>query len=172
MIPIKAPSIAKLKQVQSIVSAVKKQEQIARVITTTSATTAKITASIKDVIAEASAVASVSIEHGKAAMQNLIKFAELQPEVVSFGDIAALKVPVEHYKDVEKLSGAVGVARNEEVIRSFASKIGNVGNNILHIAQKAGGHTIEEHVGKSINYLTKKATQDPYVKFASSFNKS
>lgn len=48
-------------------------------------------------------------------------------------------------------------------------KIRNIGENILDIMEKAGGHTLEKHVSKTNNELIRRATKEPLIDSASSF---
>ena len=50
-----------------------------------------------------------------------------------------------------------------------AQKIRTVGDDILDISEKAGGHTLEEHVGKSNQELMRRAAKDAKVSAATSF---
>lgn len=167
LLPLKAPSIVKLKQVQSIIKAVQEQEKLAQALQLTADISTKITTSIKEVIAEAGAAVEIGIQYGKTALQNVIKVAEEQPEITSVGDIAALKLSPSCFNDLEKLSKEVAV-RGEEFLRTVAYKIRNVDDDILDIMEKTGGHTLERHVSQTINELIGRAAGGK-VEAASSF---
>jgi hypothetical protein len=53
--------------------------------------------------------------------------------------------------------------------KNIAQKIRNVGDDILDVMEKAGGHTLERHIGKRNSDLTKRIAKSPVVKSASSF---
>ncbi len=107
MVPLKAGSLVKLKQVQTVVKAFQEQKQLAEAIQLTTNLATKITTPLQEILTDVSAIVSTGIEHGKDAVRNLIQVAQKQPEITSVGDIAALKVPGECFNDFEKLSREV-----------------------------------------------------------------
>ena len=163
ILPLKAPSIVKLKQVQMLVKAVQEQEALAKAIQIST----RITTPIKEILSEACAAAEIGIQHGKNALNNVVKVALQQPEIASVGDIAALRLPSECFNDVKKLAKEV-VVFDEEFFRTIHQKIRNVGDDILDIMKKAGGHTLEKHVGQTNNELILRAMNSK-IGAASSF---
>jgi hypothetical protein len=68
----------------------------------------------------------------------------------------------------EKVGGgakATQVKCPEDIIK----KIRNVGDDILDVMEKAGGHTLERHVAKTSTDLAKRIAKNSFVKNASSF---
>ena len=162
IISFKAPNCIKFKNVQSIVNGVQAQEKLAQTVQWTSNAATKIITPIKEVLAEAATIVSVGLEHGEVALKNLIKVAQAQPVITSVGDIAALKVSPNFFKNVGSL--AKEVARKSglacKTFEAIVHKIRNVGDDILDIMEKAGGHTLREHVSKTHSELMLRAIQD------------
>ncbi len=120
LLPLKAPSLVKLKQVQSLVAAVQEQEKFVRAVQLTSKVSKKITAPIKEGLADVGAIVNVGLQRGKIAMQNLIKVAEQQPEMIVVGDIAAMRVPPGYFDDFEKLSNEVSRQVAKDIVGDVA----------------------------------------------------
>ena len=110
----KATSVLKLKNIQGLTRFFSQQERLIKCLRTYPEIVEKITVPIKHVLFEAVELVNVGIEHGKNAMKNLINVVREQPEVIAIGDIAALKLGPECYKDVAKLSKEI-VERCEKV---------------------------------------------------------
>ena len=149
LISFKGANLVKLKQAQSIVNAVREQEQFARALQLATNATTKITTPIKEAFAEACAVASLGIQHGKTAMHNMIKVAQQQPELTSVGDIAALKVPPQYFNDASRLSQEVTgrlphntknnlALHTQGIAHEIGSFTDRINKNFEHLIQSAG----------------------------------
>lgn len=142
LIPLKTPNIFRLKQIQSIVTVLREQEIIARTMQASSSVATKMVSPIRSIVTDAAAVVDVGIKRGKAAMQNLIKVAEAEPELVSASDIAALKLPGECFGSVEKLEGEIGksceVAKTNHASYGLIQKTTDLQSNISNIRVWAG----------------------------------
>lgn len=121
LLPIQAGRLVKLKQVQVLVKAVQEQEALARAIQIST----KITTPIKEVLSDACAAAEIGIQYGKNALNNVIRVALQQPELISVGDIAALRIPSECFNDFNKLSKEVvnyrkfqGISKKAELLKT------------------------------------------------------
>jgi hypothetical protein len=105
----------------------------------------------KEFALEAAGIGKLTLEEGADVVNMAIEVVEKNPKLIqtegSF--LGATKQVV----DVEKL----------------ANKIRKVGDDILDLSEKAGGHTLEKHVSQTVNDLTKRAAQDPTTSIASTF---
>jgi superfamily II DNA helicase RecQ len=64
------------------------------------------------------------------------------------------------------LSKEVATFQSTKIV---ADKIRNVGDDILDVMENAGGHTLEKHVGRTNNELTRRAARDSTTDVASTF---
>jgi hypothetical protein len=59
--------------------------------------------------------------------------------------------------------------RNKALQTALAKKIRSVDDDILDIMEKAGGHTLEQHVSKTCSDLSRRIAKSRFIKIASSF---
>jgi hypothetical protein len=79
---------------------------------------------IQRVLCEAGEALKIGLEHGRKVLKNVVRVIKGEPELVSVSDIAALKVPSEHYKDFGEL--AESVVRCHEVVDKVLVDINNL----------------------------------------------
>jgi len=182
----KATSVLKLKNAQGLTRFFSQQERVIDLLRGSSEIAKKIIVPIKHVISEAAHLVNVGIEHGKMAIRNLVNVIREQPEVVAISDIASLKLGPECYKDAAKLSDKIMLylktpakkskkefGKNQlsisKLSERFVCKIRNIGDDILDVMERMGGHTLEKHVGKTNNELLKRVKQSLFIESASTF---
>ncbi|MFC1894575.1 RNase A-like domain-containing protein [Candidatus Dependentiae bacterium] len=163
----KFAKFSKLKKFSTLSKSFEELAQTSKSFQSTANVINKVINPIKIVLKETGEVLKFGLEHGKDALRNVIKVIKVEPELVSVGDISALQFSTEHFKDFEKLSEVV---RNyNTTIKNLIYKIRNVGNDILDVMEKAGGHTLQRHVSKTNNKLLSRLAKEPNLKFASTF---
>jgi hypothetical protein len=80
----------------------------------------------------------------------------------------AIEVVGKNPKLVQSEGSFIGAAKEIVDVEKLAKKIRNVGDDILDLSEKAGGHGLEEHVGQTNQALIKRAMEGE-VSGASSF---
>ncbi len=170
LVPLKAGSLVKLKQVQTVVKAFQEQKQIAEAIQLTTNLATKITTPLKEILVDASAVVSVGLEHGKDAVRNLITVAQQQPEITSVGDIVTLRGPGECFNDFEKLSREVAACYEKVTSKEFEI-LESIGNGEWKSPQGLIYGQGSKH-GNRINHILEHANPNPSKPLHSVFNTS
>ena len=96
-------------------------------------------------MAEVAGVGRVAVEEG----------AEVAPKIGNIikNDLSLFKASSQEPISQKIKSGLSTTRWTENIIH----KIRNVGDDILDIMERAGGHTLKEHVGQTINDLTRRA---------------
>jgi hypothetical protein len=79
-----------------------------------------------------------------------------------------LKLPPTHCAKANMGAQEATAVSSTVSVKALADKIRNVGDDILDIMEKAGGHTLKKHVGNSTNKITTRASRDK-IKRASCF---
>jgi hypothetical protein len=115
---------------------------------------------LQEVFNQAILVLARSLERGNELLRNICRVAENEVELVGAGNIAMSKIDPNYVLNTanKKAAKAATAFRESICVKTLADKIRNVGDDILDVMEKAGGHTLREHVSKSLNYLTTRAS--------------
>jgi hypothetical protein len=162
--------LVKLKPVQSMAGFIYENAALKNALKYTHNAVAKCINPLQEVFNEASLVLARSLERGNELLRNICRVAENEVELVGAGNITMSKIDPNYVLNTanKKAAKASKALRESICVKTLAEKIRNVGDDILDVMERAGGHTLSKHVSKSLNYLIARASA-PGADGASSF---
>jgi hypothetical protein len=147
--------LGKLKPVQSMAGFIYENAVLKNALKYTHNAVAKCINPLQEVFNEASLVLARSLERGNELLRNICRVAENEVELVGAGNIAMSKIDPNYALNTanKKAAKAATAFRESICVKTLADKIRNVGDDILDVMEKAGGHTLSKHVSKTESYL-------------------
>jgi hypothetical protein len=162
--------LVKLKPVQSMAGFIYENAALKNALKYTQNAVAKCINPLQEVFNQAILVLARSLERGNELLRNICRVTENEVELVGAGNIAMSKIDPQYaISSANKKAAKAATAFRESIcVKTLADKIRNVGDDILDVMERAGGHTLREHVARSDNALIGRALSAT-VEGASSF---
>ncbi len=159
LIPIglsKLTKFAKLKKISMLSKSFEELTLAEKYFQATSNAINTVINPIKMALQEAGEVLKVGLEYGKDALRNVINVVKGEPELVLVGDLVALQVPPEYFKDVKKLTEVVSkeIKVAEKIKISKGSNFLNQSKDQLLKSKVSHELLVKEHVEKLAAYIS------------------
>ncbi len=161
LISVGSSKLVKLKPLQPVMEFIHNKAVLKKALTYTYDTVAKYINPLHEVFNQASLVLAHSLERGNELLRNICRVTENEIELAGAGTLYMSKIDPNYVLNCanKKAAKASKALRDNICVKTLADKIRNVGDDILDVMERAGGHTLREHVAKSDNVLIARASK-------------